>query len=94
MHGRGVMRWPKENHGNSGAFRATGSRVVGGFTPGIISTMAAAQGPVYDGEWLEDKRHGFGVMEWPDGRRYEGQWHNDSMIGQPQTLQSGQHDDL
>ena len=32
------------------------------------------------GEWHEDKRHGHGVMEWPDGRRYEGEWVADTMV--------------
>jgi len=31
-------------------------------------------GAVYEGEWIGGMRHGFGVMEWPDGARYEGQW--------------------
>jgi hypothetical protein len=32
------------------------------------------------GEWYEDKRHGHGVMEWPDGRRYDGEWIADTMV--------------
>ncbi|CAD8114656.1 unnamed protein product [Paramecium primaurelia] len=28
----------------------------------------------YDGEYLNDKKHGFGVYKWNDGRCYEGYW--------------------
>jgi len=26
----------------------------------------------YDGDYLDDKKHGYGVFEWPDGRKYKG----------------------
>jgi len=29
-------------------------------------------GAVYDGEWIGDRREGYGVQKWPDGARYEG----------------------
>lgn len=119
MHGRGVMRWPREktssgddgddDSGEGGRmsdhWKALGSS---GGVPGIIMRMAAAKGPQYDGayranisasvcceptrmaeavnptsatgEWYEDKRHGHGVMEWPDGRRYDGEWVADTMV--------------
>lgn len=28
----------------------------------------------YDGQWLGGLRHGKGVMQWPDGARYDGLW--------------------
>jgi len=31
-------------------------------------------GRYYDGEYLNDKKHGFGVYKWNDGRCYEGYW--------------------
>lgn len=31
-------------------------------------------GAIYKGEWLNGKRHGYGVQTWPDGARYEGNW--------------------
>ena len=31
-------------------------------------------GIVYEGEWLGELKHGFGVQKWPDGATYEGQW--------------------
>ena len=33
------------------------------------------------GEWRADKRHGNGTMVWPDGRRFQGQWDHDVMVG-------------
>ena len=30
----------------------------------------------YTGEYLDDKKHGFGVFDWGNNKRYEGQWHN------------------
>jgi hypothetical protein len=33
-------------------------------------------GRKYDGEYLNDKKHGFGIYYWADGRRYEGGWKN------------------
>jgi hypothetical protein len=29
-------------------------------------------GRKYNGHYIEDKKHGFGDFEWPDGRRYCG----------------------
>lgn len=31
-------------------------------------------GNVYRGEYLYDKRHGYGAMKWKDGTTYEGYW--------------------
>ena len=39
-------------------------------------------GAVYDGEWMNGRRFGFGVQTWPDGSRYEGMWENDKANGQ------------
>ena len=94
MHGRGVMRWPREKQTENEGKMDEGGRMIDHWTatalgsssgagvPGIIMRMAAAKGPQYDGEWYEDKRHGHGVMEWPDGRRYEVQWEADRMVGE------------
>jgi len=38
-------------------------------------TMRYANGNQYDGEWSEDAKSGYGVMEWKTlNQRYEGQW--------------------
>ena len=44
------------------------------------------------GEWYEDKRHGHGVMEWPDGRRYDGEWVADTMVD-PSLIEMPQDED-
>lgn len=28
----------------------------------------------YEGQYLNDKKNGFGVYSWPDGRVYRGYW--------------------
>eukprot|EP00466_Bigelowiella_natans_P009427 jgi/Bigna1/79142/fgenesh1_pg.60_\ len=33
-----------------------------------------AAGPVYKGEWQDNKKHGFGTQVWAKGNKYEGQW--------------------
>lgn len=36
--------------------------------------MIWPDGKFYSGEYLNDKKHGFGVFQLSDGRRYEGKW--------------------
>ena len=31
-------------------------------------------GRSYEGQYLEDKKHGIGTFTWPDGRKYVGGW--------------------
>lgn len=38
-------------------------------------------GAVYEGEWKNEMRDGYGKQEWPDGSRYEGYWLNDKANG-------------
>lgn len=38
-------------------------------------------GDLYEGEWLHEKRHGFGSMVFANSCRYEGSWKNDKMDG-------------
>ena len=35
-----------------------------------------------------DKKHGYGVYHWPDGRRYEGYWANGKQHGQGRYIVS------
>ena len=35
----------------------------------------------YEGEYINDLKHGFGVYTWADGSRYEGEWKDDNMHG-------------
>jgi hypothetical protein len=30
------------------------------------------EGPIYDGEWVKNVKHGFGIEKWPSGSFYEG----------------------
>jgi len=34
----------------------------------------------YAGNWVDNKRHGFGRMVWADGRVYEGLWDNERRV--------------
>ncbi len=35
----------------------------------------------YEGDWEDDKQHGKGTEEWPDGAKYEGQYMNGKKHG-------------
>ena len=41
-----------------------------------------SDGSKYKGDWLENKRHGYGIWIRPDGVKYEGEWENDKPDGQ------------
>jgi hypothetical protein len=38
-------------------------------------------GRKYEGEYLNDKKHGFGIFTFKDGRVYEGEWENGKQHG-------------
>jgi hypothetical protein len=38
-------------------------------------------GTVYNGEWLNDRRDGFGIFRWLDGSQYNGEWTDDKITG-------------
>ena len=40
-----------------------------------------ADGRVYRGEYVRDKKEGPGVFEWPDGREFEGTWQDGKQHG-------------
>ena len=35
-----------------------------------------ADGRLYEGHYVDDKKEGHGVFVWPDGRKYDGAWMN------------------
>jgi hypothetical protein len=39
-----------------------------------MGRLIHADGDIYEGEWKDDKAHGFGVYQHSDGAKYEGQW--------------------
>ncbi len=39
-------------------------------------------GDTYDGEFLNDLYHGYGIYTWKNGNRYEGMWKNNRREGQ------------
>ena len=43
-----------------------------------MGTYTWKDGRKYEGEFLNDKRHGHGKFTLPDGRIYEGGWFNGS----------------
>ena len=38
-------------------------------------------GYIYNGEFIDDIKNGFGILKYNDGRRYEGEWENDKQNG-------------
>jgi hypothetical protein len=36
-----------------------------------------ADGDAYDGEWNDDRAHGYGIYYHTDGAKYEGEWVED-----------------
>ena len=41
-----------------------------------------ADGRRYEGEYVNEKKEGFGCYYWPDGKSYEGQWLNGKQHGE------------
>ena len=41
-----------------------------------------ADGRKYEGEYVNDKKHGYGIYTYPDGRSYKGQWAHGKQHGQ------------
>ena len=38
-------------------------------------------GNIFDGEWVEDQRQGWGVYIWSNGDKYEGMWNANQQSG-------------
>ncbi|MDQ3015086.1 MAG: hypothetical protein M3Q73_04440 [bacterium] len=63
-------------------------------------TMGYANGKKYEGNWVDDKRSGYGEQTWAAGAEYisyKGNWENDTLHGEGTMLYSsgliysGQH---
>ncbi|KAF4657269.1 hypothetical protein FOL47_008531 [Perkinsus chesapeaki] len=71
LHGQGVQTW------------SDGRIYVGSFLEGKFHGEGRMEwhiagdrgGPmVYQGQYVNDKKEGYGTFEWPDGRKYAGYW--------------------
>ncbi len=40
-----------------------------------------ASGNRYEGEWIDGKISGYGILMYPDGDKYEGEWKDGKMHG-------------
>ena len=47
----------------------------------IRSQTKDEDGNVYTGQWLDNQKHGKGVMIWENGDKYEGQWRDGKISG-------------
>ncbi|CAK70006.1 unnamed protein product (macronuclear) [Paramecium tetraurelia] len=46
------------------------------------SAVTLKSGGVYQGDWIGNKREGYGILKWPDGSEYQGEWKNNKANGQ------------
>ena len=58
-------------------------RPVGKYT---WSPRGPSAGESYSGDYLNDRRHGYGVYEWRSGDRYAGLWADDAITGMPTPM--------
>lgn len=74
-YGKGRYQW------------ANGSLYIGDFKNGLKSGKGRWQKgegnlmTVYEGDYLNDKKHGYGVFRWPSGNYYEGEFCEDERHG-------------
>ncbi|WP_166333201.1 MORN repeat-containing protein [Sphingobacterium chungjuense] len=52
-----------------------------GMAHGTGTGVWDATGGTYNGDWQQNKRHGYGVYNWKDGVRYEGEFRQDKREG-------------
>jgi hypothetical protein len=45
----------------------------------------------YDGEWVDDQKHGWGIMTFASGDVYEGNWRHDKKDGFGKAIWTGVH---
>ncbi len=46
-------------------------------------------GRSYEGDYLDDKKHGLGTFKWKDGKMYKGQWGNGKQEGEGTLTENG-----
>lgn len=46
-----------------------------------LGTYKYEDGKKYKGDFMRNKRHGYGVFTWPNGKIYEGHWVNGKQHG-------------
>jgi hypothetical protein len=57
--------------------------------------LEQANGDVYDGEWLNDLRHGYGkFISSSTSMRYEGYWSHGFKVSEPCPPFNDMHDDM
>jgi len=67
-------------------FKLHNTDVIGRYTGYISQGKAIFRGTFespegsYTGNWCNNKRHGYGVMKWADGKEYEGEWEDDVAV--------------
>ena len=62
----------------------TGKKYVGQFKNGKIEgkgTFTYEDGTIFHGMFIDGNRNGEGVIEFPDGKKYSGNWLNDELYG-------------
>jgi hypothetical protein len=74
----GVETWPDAlaMKDNTRWVRSTASASSTG-----LMNLSRGDGKKYEGEHMDDKKHDYGVFEWPDGRKYKGNWENGKQHG-------------
>lgn len=74
-NGRGVIKMPEIMYSYGGDW------VEGAYNGCGVEDMADIGGHVYQGQFLEGKRSGYGLMKYCNGDQYKGQWLGDETHG-------------
>lgn len=61
--------------------RREGGGEKGGRLAGNRSAPKFVAGAKYAGDWVDNRKHGYGTQTWPKGDKYEGDWNQDQMHG-------------
>lgn len=65
-------------------YRDGGATYTGSWQKGVRHGKGAhrSEAGVYEGEWFNNRRHGFGVLDLPNGDHFEGTWVEDEREGE------------